>query len=75
MIAILNMYFIKTEKEQAINLHQKYFYSYDTYTSSKPKGTSNKFVPETLKPKKFLKTKGTRNESTPENYFFHFCNT
>ena len=33
------------------------------------------FVPEIFKPKKFLKTKGTRNESMPENYFFHFYNT
>ena len=44
------LYFIINEKEQAINLHQNYFYSYDTYTllmfHQNRKGASNKFAPE-----------------------------
>ena len=52
MIPILYLYFIKTEKEQAINLRQKHFHSYDTYTLiifyQNRKGTSNKFAPENI---------------------------
>ena len=73
MIPILYLYFIINKKQKAINLRQKYFHSYDTYTLLtfyyKQKATSNKFTPEIFKSKKFLETKGTRNESTQENYF------
>ena len=37
---------IKTKKEQATKLHQKYFYSYDPLYYNKQKVTSNKIVPE-----------------------------
>ena len=37
---------IINKKEQAINLCQKYFNSYDTFYYDKQKGTSNKFAPE-----------------------------
>ena len=57
-------YTIKSKKEQAINLHQKYFNSYDTLYYQIKKGTSNKFALETIEPKKFLKIKETSNEST-----------
>ena len=33
--------------EQAINFHQKYFHSYDTFYNIKQKQGSNKFAPET----------------------------
>ena len=46
MIPILFLYFIKSKKGQAINLRQKYFHPYDTYTSLWTKRTSNKFAPE-----------------------------
>ena len=47
---LFQFFAIINKKEQAINLRQKYFYSYDTYTllifHQARKGTSNKFVPE-----------------------------
>ena len=50
MIAILYLYFIKTKKEQPINLCQKYFHYFDPYTliifHQNQKQTSNKFAQE-----------------------------
>ena len=57
MIRILYLYFVKTNKEEVINLHQKDFHDYDTYTllifHQNQKGTSNKFAREISKPKNF----------------------
>ena len=41
-----NIFTIINKKEQAANLHHKYFHSYDTFYYHKQKGTSNKFAPE-----------------------------
>ena len=43
---IFTIFTTKTKKEQAINLCQKYFNSYDPFYYQNQKGTSNKFVPE-----------------------------
>ena len=44
--SIKHFFAIKTKKEQAINLCQKYFNSYDPFYYQNQKGTSNKFALE-----------------------------
>ena len=61
---------IRTKKEQAMTLCQKYFHSYDTFYNNKEKGTSNKFLREIFS---FVwcflqqSTKSKRQEISPGN--------
>ena len=65
-------YTIINKKEQAINLCYKYFNSYDTFYYNNQKGTSNNFVLEIFKPKKFLKTKRNTQRIYTRKLLFSF---
>ena len=64
---------IINKKKQAINLHPKYFLSYDTFYKNKQKGTTNKFAPENYFFHLFVIPRHTVNHiitlCIPKNYY------
>ena len=81
MIPILYLYFIKTKKEQPINLPKKNFHHYDTYTlliyHQNQRGTSNKFAPEIFSLLShlylhFIKTKNEEAINLRQKYFHYY---